>query len=33
MVAALDESGAIVGIFDLACVLSIHLSEQKDGGK
>lgn len=33
MVAALDGSGAIVGIFDLSCVLSIHLSEQKDGGK
>ena len=33
MVAALDESGSIVGIFDLSCVLSIHLSEQKDGGK
>lgn len=33
MIAALDGAGEIVGIFDLACVLSIHLSEQKDGGK
>ena len=29
MIAAIDDDGRLAGLFDLSCILSIYLSEQK----